>query len=1105
MGDARLTGPEGSLGRLERKTAALLVYLALEGPTSRARLASLLWPESPESVARNNLVHLLRRLRRATAADLVDTQDLISLTDALEVDVQRACVLYAQGEYAERAQLEGPLLPGLDYDDCPDLEDWLYATRERLEAQLLESLRREGARLEARGDYAGATRWNERLLQHDPLSEDGHRRRMRLLYLEGDRSGALRAFEVCRERLQRELGVGPHPETEALARQIEASGPLNAPKKSTALPLTALRPPLLIGREEIWARMEQAWTAGQHIYLSGEPGVGKTRLATDFAASRGEVLRLGGRPGDAGVPYATLARALRSVWTPALQRELPSWVRQELARIVPELLSDETPPIGLGETERRRLFEAAARALRGVAGPTHTLLIDDLHYFDPASWEQLMYTLSEFSSSGPAAPRCVLCYREAELPAAWMQQIRQQLGAYEAQHFVIDPLPPATMSKLIDSLELSEIADRSGDLITLSGGNPFYLLENVRHLLEAERDVALGEVGGLGSVVERRLRRLSAPALQVARAAAVLGSDACPEFAAEVLGLPLLDLSLIWQELEGYGVLQRDRFAHDLILEAVMRGLPDSMRTLLQRAAARVLERHQAPAARVGQLWEQAGDLTRAAPKLREAARVAEAALRLHEAAEFCARAAEAYRECDPDARYEALERLVVLRGSLNDHELHQQALRALFEAARGPRQQAGAWLLQNEYHLSLGQARQAEEAARQGSALPHGSTTLEANLKAGLGAALWLQGRLEEAAGALREAVSQLEELGESQDLAANTANLAVILDHLGHYPEAAARHRQACLLLEQVGDRFGLLVERYNLAISLLEAGQARAALEAAEAAGTLEDGLDAAMLNPARGRVTRARALAALGRYAPALNAFEQALALAETADDRQISAYRVYYAELLLDLAQPQRATALLAEALAQPELPQRLRPRARVSMARGQLEQGATETRASLERAAAEEPRTPFNRLTLELLQARLDSPEQALLRLEQTLEAARHHGLEGHLRSAAVLRARALRELGRTDEARACARMARTELLRCEPQGLSGWALRWMLAELLESLEDDAAEPARQDARAWTLEAVRGLPAPMMSALLARTPLAAEVASGGMSVLMLPE
>ena len=71
LGLPRLTCEQGAGPVLDRKTSALLAYLALEGPTSRAALAALLWPASQAAVARNNLAQVLRKLRLARQPELV--------------------------------------------------------------------------------------------------------------------------------------------------------------------------------------------------------------------------------------------------------------------------------------------------------------------------------------------------------------------------------------------------------------------------------------------------------------------------------------------------------------------------------------------------------------------------------------------------------------------------------------------------------------------------------------------------------------------------------------------------------------------------------------------------------------------------------------------------------------------------------------------------------------------------------------------------------------------------------------------------------------------------------------------------------------------------
>src|SRR5690606_16676818 len=108
-----------------------------------------------------------------------------------------------------------------------------------------------------------------------------------------------------------ELDVSPLDETTDFAATIGRSDALLLPPPvPSRLPLPAhlLRPPILIGRESEWVRLESAWDAQQSINISGPPGIGKSRLMFDFARSKGSYFLLQGRPGDKAVPYSSLSR-----------------------------------------------------------------------------------------------------------------------------------------------------------------------------------------------------------------------------------------------------------------------------------------------------------------------------------------------------------------------------------------------------------------------------------------------------------------------------------------------------------------------------------------------------------------------------------------------------------------------------------------------------------------------------------------------------------------------------------------------------------------------------------------------------------------------------
>jgi DNA-binding SARP family transcriptional activator len=123
----RLALADGRTLALERKDAALLALLAIEGPTPRARAAALLWPDVDGDAARNNLRQRLFRLRRTAGRDVVDADNVLRLADGIAHD------LAAVGErlQGDPAAAQGELLGSLDYTDLGEMGEWVQAAREQ--------------------------------------------------------------------------------------------------------------------------------------------------------------------------------------------------------------------------------------------------------------------------------------------------------------------------------------------------------------------------------------------------------------------------------------------------------------------------------------------------------------------------------------------------------------------------------------------------------------------------------------------------------------------------------------------------------------------------------------------------------------------------------------------------------------------------------------------------------------------------------------------------------------------------------------------------------------------------------------------------------------
>ncbi len=224
LGNPRAVCPEGKVYPLARRAGILLAYLAVEGPTPRAALAALLWPDRPEREARNNLRQLLHRM--GPLRQLLAGSDPLGLAPAVRVP---ALGLAGRGAASDALQglPEGPLefLPGADARAGDVLLEWVQDCRERVRGRVAAALEAQALAAEASGDLRAALRLAGRLLELDALSEWRLRLLMRLHAANGDRAAALSAYESFRFRLRDRLDLSPSPETEALAQALRDGEP----------------------------------------------------------------------------------------------------------------------------------------------------------------------------------------------------------------------------------------------------------------------------------------------------------------------------------------------------------------------------------------------------------------------------------------------------------------------------------------------------------------------------------------------------------------------------------------------------------------------------------------------------------------------------------------------------------------------------------------------------------------------------------------------------------------------------------------------------------------------------------------------------------------
>ncbi|MDX2007266.1 MAG: BTAD domain-containing putative transcriptional regulator [Meiothermus sp.] len=1108
LGGARLQSPRGEV-RLQWRVAGILAYLALEGATPKYRLAGWLWPDSEESTARNNLRQALKRFRDAAGVDLIVGEDSIALAEWLEVDAVQLSAASFAGEYSRVATWEGELLEGLEFGDCPDFDEWLVASRESFAALRREAAASEADRLERSGLLAQALVMSRRAVELDPVSEEAHRRLMRLHYLLGDRGAALAAFERCREILGREFGAEPLPETFELARQIERGSVTGA--KPSVEPIPQPKPIAsspLIGREREWALMEEAYQQGKLVFLRGEPGVGKTRLAMEFAASKGPVLVNTPRPGDRAVPFATYAREVRKVAAlqPEVLQNLPGWVRLELSRLAPELSQGEVPAPIASDAEKIRLFDALAE-LNRAAQRGHVIVGDDAQYMDPATVEALVYILGKFGGVGNAALEFTIqVYRRDELdPAIEHNVVRSLVESGLAVLIDVEPLGTDAVRDLLAELQLGGLEQLAAQMTRFTGGNPLFVLETVRHLQETGQ-LGRGWPGRLpppskvGTVISQRLGKLSPLALNIARAAAILQSDFSPNLIARMLEQRPLELMEAWQSLEAHQILRGSSFVHDLIYETVLSGIAPTVGTVLHARAAEVQTEAGASPALIARHWMQAGEPAKAAPLFLEAADQANRAYRLTEEAELLEQAIHAFEQAGDLDR--AFQTRIWAVESLWRHDSGPRQVRLidqLLQTARTPSQKGEAWSTRAWWAISTSQYPQAEAAARAGLAAlgdPELHPQTAGKLLRALCDALNNQGRYEEALQTLEQADQLLERSDDRTGLFFNALNHSNILYHLHRHAEVVAHNRKVLASLEAQGEepnRVWRAEAMRRIASSQFYLAQYEQALEHAREAEAQLEGVYGVEHTHYEIVMEQGWALLSQERYAEALSQFRRAEAMLKPHESR------AFLIEPLGALYRALGAWEMLEQQLHTTEQESQHTPlyrdlslyhRAAYLTQRGQ-DIGA-EQFAELEQRL-EASGWDHGLALLRLVRSALLEPQEGLAQAQKSLEWARAKGIAGLETEALAYSARILLRLGRTQEAleHSAAALGRVAAYPPPWKRAVVWLARY---EALRAAEDKGAWEMLHRAQDWIHHVAQNhVPEEFREGYLTRNPVNREI------------
>ena len=653
----RLLGPalveidRQALGIRRRKSRALLFFIAghpLALP--RARLLSVFWPDLERGAAQQSLRTSLYGLRQELGGWLEVDGERVGLAEDAWVDARRFGMdLSAAGSNPQALEqalehYRGDFLQDFILPDVQPFEDWLTIERERFRRMLVKGLSQLSAALAAEQEYAKAVEALERALASNPLQEDLQREVIRLVYLAGDRPGAIRRYDELRRLLDEQMGVPPMHETRSLydailldrlvdpapaaslARQPEQGRSHQLPTAPQPTPPGELP---FSGRGNELGLLRNASLEAKLILIQGEPGIGKTRLAEEFSRSQASqsavwVLTGHGRELEQVLPYHPVIEALRSLAQQAgwqtlwrrLQPQMPAVWLAEVSRLLPELAEANAEKFGLDRpAEEARLWEGVRQFLILLARNQPLIFfLDDLHWADVSTLGLLGYLVRQAAGSGIAflATSRPLPGRS---PGSTFVQSMQREG--RLRRLEIERLTADSVAEIARGLSPQYAGPLAEWLWKGSEGNPFILSELARDALEKGLLTPQGALNlnllsqsplvpqNVYGLIQSRLASLSGAAQRVLDAAVAAGREFDFGIVMQAAGLSESAALDALDELQAAGLVHPCHrgspddhavftFDHALTLEVAYREVGEPRHRLLHRRIAEVIEARSA-------------------------------------------------------------------------------------------------------------------------------------------------------------------------------------------------------------------------------------------------------------------------------------------------------------------------------------------------------------------------------------------------------------------------------------------------------------------------------------------------------------------------------
>jgi tetratricopeptide (TPR) repeat protein len=617
---------------IQRKLARFFIYyLACQtSMIGRSDLVVLFWPDSPNS--RQHLRDLLSKLR----AELPDPDLILTDRDWIGLDYAKvnSDVLIFEDLFEQLSlpflNIENRPLPEAIYQkmlnainmweapaflygirllDSDDLNEWVTEQNRRLRHKWLSLMMRISHHLIAKGDFESALTWLEKINEYDdnydfPQVIYNH---LDVLYQLGRLSQAYEYGLRFTDQIKTDWFAEHRLAFETLMKRIKSERIQVAMRTQPPARSSRGKNIPFVGRDDLLTQFQRASRRGDIVVISGETGLGKSRLLIEFVNSLANptpVHSMEAIYSERTIAFHPIIEHLRQVLNMSDWQKIERFWVSQLSLLMPELQSQleyKSELFNLAENQQLSVYEAFRQILLTLAGNQKILIsVKNAQWLDQETIGLFSYLTHRHFFSEKAHLVLLLGKNELNVPVfdflkdpAWVSQIAW---------IHIPPLELDAISNIALYILRKPLSEKlTQQLKDATGGNPLFVIETLQMMIEKPdllTELSWDQIplsGVVQIVIRERLGHLTQNARLVLDCAAIVGSEFSFDYVEVMADLQETALVSAIDELIDKDIIGissqlqqplRYKFNQTFVRDVVWQGLSQTQKQILHKHLA---------------------------------------------------------------------------------------------------------------------------------------------------------------------------------------------------------------------------------------------------------------------------------------------------------------------------------------------------------------------------------------------------------------------------------------------------------------------------------------------------------------------------------------